>query len=62
MPIALIMLALVLLAIVLLGAKLAMVFGFVVACATFSFPLGLIGMVAIGVSLLFLLSPRQGTD
>ena len=46
----------------LFGAKLVAVLGFVVACATFSFPVGLIGMVAIGVSLVFLLSPRHYTD
>ncbi len=46
----------------LLGAKVFAVFGLVVACATFSFPIGLIGLVGIGVSLLFLLSPRQQTD
>ncbi len=54
--------------ILLFGAKLAGLLGLVVACATFSFPVGLIGMVGIGVSLLILLAPRQygsertGTD
>ncbi len=36
---------------VLLGAKLLVVAGLVVACATFAFPLGLIALVAIGVGL-----------
>ena len=58
----LVVLAVVLAAIILFGAKLIAILGFVVACATFSFPIGLIGMVAIGVSLVFLLAPRTYTD
>ena len=50
------------LVLLLFGSKLASVFGLVVACATFSFPIGLIGLVGIGVSLLFLLTPRHTTD
>ncbi len=46
----------------LLASRLAALLDIVVACATFSFPFGLIGMVGIGVSLLFLLSPRHETD
>jgi uncharacterized PurR-regulated membrane protein YhhQ (DUF165 family) len=47
---------------ILFGEKLAVVLGFVVTCANFSFPLGLIGLVGVGVSLLFLLTPRHYTD
>ncbi len=36
---------------VLFGAKLLLVAGLVVSCATFAFPLGLIALVAIGVGL-----------
>ncbi len=50
------------LVLLLFGSKLAGLFGLVVACATFSFPIGLIGLVGIGVSLLFLLTPRHTTD
>ncbi len=46
----------------LLAGKLAALLTIVVACATFSFPVGLIGMVGIGVSLLFLMTPRNETD
>ena len=49
-------------ALLLFGTKLAAVFGVVVACATFSFPVGLIGLVGIGVSLLFAFGPRHYTD
>lgn len=62
MPVALAALGLVFAAVLLFGAKLAAVFGLVVACATFHFPIGLIGLVGIGVSLLFLLAPRELTD
>ncbi len=58
----LVALALALAVILLFGSKIVAVFGLVVACAAFSFPLGLIGMVGIGVSLVFLLSPRHYTD
>ncbi len=46
----------------LLGLKLLVIFGRVVAIATFLFPFGLIGLVALGVALLFLLTPKQRTD
>jgi hypothetical protein len=46
----------------LFGSKLVAVFGLVVACAVFSFPLGLIGLVALGVALLFLFTPHHTTD
>ncbi|WP_158742369.1 hypothetical protein [Acidisphaera sp. L21] len=59
---ALIVLVLLSVAIVLLGTKLAVVFGLVVACATFSFPLGLIALVAAGVALLFLLAPQHEVE
>ncbi len=62
MAIALAGLAVAVAAMLLLGAKVFAVFGVVVACAMFSFPIGLIGLVGIGVSLLFLLAPRQQTD
>ena len=58
----LIALAVLVAALLLFGSKVASLFGFVVACATFSFPLGLIGMVGMGVSLLFLFGPRHYTD
>ncbi len=46
----------------LLAGKLLSILGFIATCASFSFPLGLIGMVGIGVSLVFLLGPRTYTD
>ena len=55
-------LSLMLAVILLFGSKLLALFGLVVACATFSFPLGLIGLVGVGVSLQFLLAPRHYTD
>ena len=62
MPITMILLTLVLLTIAVFGAKLAMVFGFFLACARFAFPLGLIGLVAVGVTINFLLAPHHGAD
>ena len=62
MAIALILLALVVGFILLLGAKMVAVFGIVVACATFKFPFGLIGLVGVAISLTFLLRPRTQTD
>ena len=62
MSMALVIMVLTLAIILVFGTKIAAIFGFVVACATFSFPLGLIGLVGIGVSLLFLLNPRIETD
>ncbi len=44
------------------GVKLFALFGLVVAAAMFLFPCGLIGLVALGVSLLFLLAPRRQID
>ena len=55
-------LAVALAALLLFGDKLAAVFGLFAACARFSFPLGLIGLVGIGVSLMFALGPRNYTD
>ena len=46
----------------LLSSKLVALLDIVVACATFSFPLGLMGLVGIGVSLLFLLAPADQPD
>ena len=58
----LVALALAMAIILLFGSKLVAILGLVVACAAFSFPLGLIAMVGIGVSLVFLLTPRHYTD
>jgi hypothetical protein len=44
------------------GIKLFVVLGLVVAAATFLFPFGLMGLVALGVVLLFLLAPKHRTD
>ncbi len=46
----------------LFGSKILSLLGFFAACVMFSFPIGLIGMVAIGVSLTLLLAPRNFTD
>ena len=62
MSMALVIMVLALGAVMVFGTKLAAILGIVVSCATFSFPFGLIGMVGIAVSLLFLLTPRHGTD
>ena len=59
MAIALIVFAAVLAWALLLGTKAFAVFGPVVACAMFHFPLGTIALVAVGVLLLFLLAPRH---
>ena len=53
MGVALVLLGAVLAFILLLGVK--VLFGAVVSCCSFAFPLGLIGIVGIGVSLNFLL-------
>ena len=46
----------------LFGLKFLALFGLVVAVAMFLFPCGLIGLVALGVALLFLLAPKQRVD
>ena len=46
----------------LFGSKVLSLFGLFAACVMFSFPIGLIGMVAVGVSLTLLLAPRNFTD
>ena len=46
----------------LLGAKIFAVFGVVVTCAMFHFPLGIIAIVASGVALTFLLAPRPSAE
>ena len=59
MGIALILFAALLAWAVLLGTKTFAVFGLLVSCAMFQFPLGIIAIVAAGVALLFLLAPRH---
>jgi hypothetical protein len=46
----------------LLGPRLFDVFGLVVDCAMFWFPLGLTGLVLVGVALLFLVRPRHSIE
>ncbi len=46
----------------LFGVKLLALFGLVVAVAMFLFPCGLIGLVMLGVALLFLLAPPPHLD
>ena len=60
MAVAVVVLGAVLAFILLLGVK--VVFGAVASCCAFAFPLGLLGMVGVGVSLNFLLAVRSRTD
>jgi hypothetical protein len=62
MSTALVVLLLLSVAVVLLGSKLAALLGLVVVCANFSYPLGLIGLVAAAVALVFLLAPRHEAE